>query len=146
VTLVADTSAIVALLDRRERAHRQLVELYEQSGPRWVLPWAILPEVDYLVASRLGSRVQAAFCEDLARATWNLDWGKAVDLVRASALTSQYRALEFGLVDAVVMAAAERLRAEAIVTLDLRHFAAVELTGNPKLYPRDLPKGSPIRG
>jgi hypothetical protein len=41
-------------------------------------------------------------------------------------------------VDSVVIAVAARLRAEAIATLDLRHFGAVRLPGNPKLYPRDL--------
>ena len=42
-----------------------------------------------------------------------------------------------GLVDAVVMATAERLGARAIATLDLRHFAAVAILGNPILLPRD---------
>jgi len=37
-----------------------------------------------------------------------------------------------------VIATAQRLRAEAIATLDLRHFAAVSIVGNPRLLPRDL--------
>jgi hypothetical protein len=36
------------------------------------------------------------------------------------------------------MAMAERLRAAAIATLDVRHFGAVSLRGHPKLVPRDL--------
>ncbi len=43
-----------------------------------------------------------------------------------------------GLVDAVVIATAIRLKARAIATLDLRHFAAVSIAGNPQLIPRDL--------
>jgi hypothetical protein len=35
------------------------------------------------------------------------------------------------------MAVAERLRAEAIATLDLRHFAAVSLRAPVRLLPRD---------
>jgi hypothetical protein len=31
----------------------------------------------------------------------------------------------------------ERLRADAIATLDMRHFAAVSIKGNPLLLPRD---------
>jgi len=38
----------------------------------------------------------------------------------------------------MVIAAAERLKAEAIATLDLRHFSAVSIKGNPRLLPRDL--------
>jgi len=36
------------------------------------------------------------------------------------------------------MAVSERLGAEAIATLDLRHFGAVSIKGRPKLLPRDL--------
>jgi predicted nucleic acid-binding protein len=43
-----------------------------------------------------------------------------------------------GLVDALVIAAAERLGARAVATLDTRHFAAVKIRGAPQLYPRDL--------
>jgi predicted nucleic acid-binding protein len=50
------------------------------------------------------------------------------------------KALALGLVDAVVMTIAERLRPDAIATLDLRHFAAVPIRGNPRLFPRDLPE------
>lgn len=42
------------------------------------------------------------------------------------------------MVDGVVMAVAERLRARAIATVDLRDFAAVALEGRPQLWPRDL--------
>jgi hypothetical protein len=41
-------------------------------------------------------------------------------------------------VDAAVIAAAERLRATAIATLDMRHFGAVTIRGRPRLIPRDL--------
>jgi hypothetical protein len=41
-------------------------------------------------------------------------------------------------VDAIVIATATRLKAGAIATLDLRHFAAITIPGNPKLLPRDL--------
>ena len=55
--------------------------------------------------------------------------------VQASA--EWHRALRIGLVDAVVMALAERLEVEAVATLDLRHFGAVAIKGAPRLLPRD---------
>ncbi|MCI0400639.1 MAG: PIN domain-containing protein, partial [Gammaproteobacteria bacterium] len=58
-------------------------------------------------------------------------------LERARDLNHRYRSLRLGLVDAVVIAIAERLKAEAILTLDLRHFGAVDIRGRPKLLPRD---------
>ena len=42
-----------------------------------------------------------------------------------------------GLVDGAVIAVAERLGAEAIATLDLRHFGAVAIRGRPRVLPRD---------
>ncbi len=45
--------------------------------------------------------------------------------------------LGLGLVDGVVIAVSERLRAQAIATLDLRHFGAVSIQGSPRLLPRD---------
>ena len=64
--------------------------------------------------------------------------GREADLRRANEIATRYRALRLGLVDAAVVAAAERLRATAIATLDLRHFGAVTIRGRPRLIPRDL--------
>jgi len=50
---------------------------------------------------------------------------------------ARHRSLRIGLVDGLVIALAERLEAEAIATLDLRHFAAIAIKGNPRLLPRD---------
>ena len=49
----------------------------------------------------------------------------------------QYGALTLGLVDATVIAVAERLSARAIVTVDLRDFGAVSLPPDMLLLPRD---------
>jgi predicted nucleic acid-binding protein len=137
--IVADTSAIVALVDADDRHHAALRALYEDDPGDWVLPWAIVPEVAYLLARHLGSAVEGAFMRDLAKGAWTIEWAAPDDLERACELCEQYPALRFGLVDALVMATAERLRSRAIATLDLRDFGAVRLRGTPRLYPRDLP-------
>ncbi len=142
---VADTSAIVALLSTDDRAHLDVLALYRATGRRWVLPWAILPEVDYLVAARIGGGTQAAFVDDLLDGAWSVEWGTLGDVARAQELGRRYRDLQLGLVDTVVMACAERLGATAIVTLDLRHFGAVELEGNPQILPRDQPDPTQAR-
>jgi predicted nucleic acid-binding protein len=135
--IVVDTGGIIGLLDADDRHHDRLLAIYEASGSGWVIPWAVLPEVDHLAHRRLGCRVAAAFFEDLAAGRLAVEWGDPRDLRRASALDAAYADLELGLVDAVVMAVAERLGATAIVTLDERDFGAVELAGNPEIWPRD---------
>lgn len=136
--IVADTGAVYALVDSRDRNHRTLRTLFESDPDAWVLPWAILPEVDYLVGKRLGARVEEAFLGDLAEGRLAVAWSDEEDLMVADRICRQHRALRLGLVDAVVMAVAERLEAAAIATLDVRDFGAVKLKGEPKLYPRDL--------
>ena len=112
--------------------------MFEAEPGLWVLPWAILPEVDCLVSSRLGAAVARAFRADLADGLFNVEWNNELDLQRAVELDEHYTDLSLGLVDTVVMAIAERLDAQAIATLDLRDFAPVELAGRPALWPRDL--------
>jgi hypothetical protein len=136
--IVADTGAILALLDNGDRHHDAVREIYEDGPDRWLLPWAILPEVDYLVGSELGTRAQDTFLKDIIEGSFAVEYGKQEDVVRAYAIGRKYRTLRLGLVDTVVIAIAERLRADAIATLDLRHFAAVKITGSPRLLPRDV--------
>ncbi|MEP6765220.1 MAG: PIN domain-containing protein [Gemmatimonadaceae bacterium] len=135
--IVADTGAIIALVDSDDRHHASLVNLYDADPAVWVLPWAILPEVDYLLASRVGEDAARAFRADLASGAFTIVWGVPEDLARAHALCVRYADLALGLVDGVVAAVAERLRASAIATLDLRDFGPLVLKGAPKLFPRD---------
>lgn len=138
--IVVDTSAMVALLDAADSNHSEMRELFKRSASSWLLPWAILPEVDYLVHKGLGARVQRQWQIDVDRGHYAVAWGRNEDLSRAVELNARYKDLQLGLVDAVVMSVAERLRASAIATFDYRHFGAVRLKGSPRLYPRDMEK------
>ncbi len=135
--IVADTGAILALIDKSDAHHRPMLALFDEE-PDWVLPGAILAEVDYLVGAHLGAKAQEAWLDDLASGAFQIEWGSDTDLARAREIARRHRALAIGLVDAVVMATAERLHAESIATLDLRHFGAVTIRGTPRLLPRDL--------
>ena len=136
--ILADTGAVIALVDADDRHHEALRRLFEEDPAAWVLPWAILPEVDYLLAEHVGTRTQERFAGDLATGAWTIEWGAVTDLVRADEIARRHRGLRLGLVDSVVLAVAERRKAQSIATLDLRHFAAVRLRHRPALLPRDL--------
>lgn len=128
---------MIALIDADSAQHEALRAWYDADPDQWVLPWAVLPETDYLLATRIGAHAQLAFMQDVAEAHYAVEWGSQSDLVRARVLCERYRSLALGLVDATVMAVAERLRADAIATLDLRHFGVVRLRTEPLLLPRD---------
>ena len=137
MTVIADTGATVALLDADDRHHKALLEIYRKSPTRWLLPWVTLAEVDYLTTKYLGDRCATAFHRDVAEGIFHVERGQDADLIRALAIRKRYADLAIGLVDSVVMAISERINAAAIATLDYRHFAQVQLRGQPKLYPRD---------
>lgn len=142
--IVADTGAVLALLDKSDAHHARVRELFAADPDAWLLPWAILPEIDYLVARELGASAERLWLEDLAAGAYAVEWGTAADLEAAQEISSRYRQLELGLVDCVVLAIAERLRAD-IATLDLRDFGSVRLSHNPRLLPRDA-VAPPARG
>ena len=135
--IVVATGAIVALVDADDRHHRALRTVYETCGDEWVLPWAILPEVDHLLTRHVSAQAADAFRADLAAGAFTVEWGCDEDLVRAHVLCAQYAKLELGLVDAAVLAVAERCAARAIVTVDPRDFGAVSLPRGVLLLPRD---------
>jgi len=135
--IVADTSAMLALIDADDKHHEAVRAVFEREPESWLLPWAILPEVDYLLLTHVGVRAQRSFLADLASQSFAVEWGDELHLARAHALCEQYRDLRLGLVDATVAAVAERVGARAIATLDLRHFGALLLAGAPALFPRD---------
>lgn len=60
------TSAIYALLNRRDRAHAAAVAALESDPGPYLVPAATLGEVAYLVEDRLGIKVL-----DLLLATWS---------------------------------------------------------------------------
>ena len=129
---------MLALMDRRNR-HRAVLRSALRADPEgWVVPWAVLPELDYMVARHLGAATVAMFRADVTEGRLPIEWGGADDLQRALEFDRAYRDLSLGLVDGVVMAMAERLEARAIVTLDLRDFGTVSLKGKPEIWPRDL--------
>ncbi len=127
---------MIALVDADDRHHESVRQLFEDDPDEWVLPWAILPEVDSLLAAHVGARARLAFLDDLAAGAFAVEWGDQGDLQRANALCDQYSDLNMGLVDGVVIGVAERLEAAAIATFDLRHFGAVAIEGSPRLVPR----------
>lgn len=135
--IVADTGAVVALVDADDKHHETMRGRFEEDPDEWVLPWSILPEVDYLLGAHVGRRAQNAFFRDLASGAFAIDRGQPDDLLRAEALHARYASLHLGLVDTTVIAIAERLKAHTIATLDVRHFGAVAIKGKPRLFPRD---------
>ena len=84
--IVADTGAVLALLDADDRHHDRLRTLFRQAPTRWLLPWAVLPEVDHPAHTQVGRRVADMFLADVAAGGVVIEWGTEDDLDRAVAV------------------------------------------------------------
>jgi predicted nucleic acid-binding protein len=83
----------------------------------------VIAEATCLIGSRLGARAEVKFLESLA--ALDVEAPVASDWARVAELTDRYRNFPLGGVDASVVALAERLACEIVITLDRRHFGAI---------------------
>ncbi|MBZ8182109.1 PIN domain-containing protein [Oscillatoria salina IIICB1] len=122
--LIADTSGIIALLDRDDSYHELAKKAIKNK--QVFVPVTILPEVDYLATKYLGERVARAFLKDVNNDNFHLLPFDLVDLGKASEIMGRYRDLPLGLVDASLLVLAERYSLTKILTLDRRHFNLIQ--------------------
>lgn len=121
--LLVDTGVLFALADRKDAWHKR-VRGYLESHPDTLLaPVTILPEVAYLLRHRIGAEAEGAFVASIADGEIAVEHLTRHDWRRTAALMAQYGTL--GLVDASVVAVAERLKLTAIATTDRRDFSVI---------------------
>ena len=131
--ITLDTSALYALLNRRDRGHAVAVETLNSDPGPYLVPAVTLGEIAFLVEERLGSRVLDLLLADLESGAYTLDCGEA-DLGRARQLVLRYEALSLGYVDAAVIACAERSGGR-VMTFDVRDFGVVAAEGTITILP-----------
>jgi len=129
VALIADSGGIYALYDASDRHHTATrAVLRKERGPV-IVPMAVLSELDYLLREFLSIDAELDFLEAVASGAFTLEPLPPVDVARCRELITTYRSLDLGLADSAVMATAERLGVDRILTVDERHFRAVRSKG-----------------
>ena len=93
--------------------------------PPLLMPAPVLTEVGYLLERERGAHAEAAFLRSVRAGQVMMIPLAAADLDRMAELVETYAGFPLGLVDASVIAVAERLGAGQIATLDRRHFSVV---------------------
>lgn len=121
--ITLDSSAIFALLNRRDPDHKRVkAALLQDSGP-YLVPAATLGEVAFLVEQRLGAKVMDLFLADILSGAFSLECGEG-EFGRARQLAKKYADLPLGFTDAAVAACAEA-NGKRVLTLDTRDFSLV---------------------
>jgi predicted nucleic acid-binding protein len=122
--MITDTGVVYASMDRSDPSHSGCVELLHRTGDPLVVPAPVLVELDWLGDARGVPVLDATLASVESGSIEVIDLSPA-DYTRIRELCRQYRDLGLGMVDASVVAVAERLGEETIATLDHRHFSVV---------------------
>ena len=83
----------------------------------------VIAEVSYFLSVRAGSSTEARFLRGISR--FEIEAPRADEWLRIADLVEQYADFALGATDASVIALAERLNTDLVITLDRRHFGAV---------------------
>ncbi len=122
--IVLDTSAIYALLDRRDRHHREAVAWYRTVEEELATTPLVLAEADHLASTRAGPEAARAFRRDVRAGAYVVEWWPEAPGVCVE-IAERYADLGIGLADASLVALADRLGTDRVATFDERHFRAL---------------------
>ena len=125
MALILDTGPLLAALDAADSDHARCAALLTEADEDLVVPALVMAELDYWCHERLGTDAWLVFLDDVVRGAYRVEHPVLSDLERCAGLQRQYADLALGIVDASIVALAERLAERRLGTLDHRHFAVV---------------------
>jgi predicted nucleic acid-binding protein len=134
VTVVLDTSLVLALYDADDDFHEQAASWLAELDEDLVTTPLTIAELDHLLGRMPAG--QAALYDDLERGAYAVRWW--ADAL-AESLAIARRRPDVGLADASLGALAARLRTTRIATFDHRHFRTLTDAGGApfRLLPAD---------
>jgi uncharacterized protein len=121
---VVDAGPLYATADADDQDHEACRAVLSRADLRLVIPALAVAEATYVVGRRLGAGAEATFLRGLG--ALDVEGPAPEDFDRIAQLVETYANFPLGGTDASIIALAERIGAEFVVTLDRRHFAAVK--------------------
>lgn len=121
---VVDAGPLYATADADDEDHESCREILSRADLRLVIPALVVAEATYFIGLRLGAHAEATFLRSLG--AFDVEGPATEDFSRIAELVETYADFPLGGTDASVIALAERIGAEIVITLDRRHFAAVK--------------------
>ena len=123
--LIVDAGPLYAAAARRDKHHQRCVELLSRAPRPLLVPALVVTEVSYLLGDRIGPQAELAFSRSLAAGELIVEPVLDSEWPRIAELCEQYVDLPLGIVDASVVALAERYGVGTIASLDRRHLGVV---------------------
>ena len=126
MTAILDTGFIFALTDKTDDNHARVLRVAQIiSDEPLVLPSVVIPEVCYLICSRLGHKAMRNFLNNLIISKTPIEPLLEQDLKRVTQILESYADSHLDFVDAAVIAIAERLNIIRVLTIDRRDFSLI---------------------
>jgi predicted nucleic acid-binding protein len=123
MAVLVDTGILYALADADDRWHEPARKWLTNASDLLIVPVTVLPEVTYLLQTRLGARAELAFVQSMAAGELDIEELRRQDLARCGEILRKHS--DIGFTDASIVAMAERLKIESVATTDRRHFSAI---------------------
>ena len=122
MAVIADTGALIALANANDQYHRPIRQFFGANREPVIIPCPVVPETCFILRTSMGAAVELEFLRSI-RGHLMLEHYTAADAARVIEINEKYRDAEFGFVDATVMAMAERLNIQTVLTVDHRDFS-----------------------
>jgi hypothetical protein len=123
--IVADSGPLFATADADDAHHAACAGLVRARYAELVVPATVVVEVCWLIERSLGPSAEAGFLRSAARGNVRVETVTADDYERMAELVETYADLRLGMVDASVVAVAERLKVSTVLTVNRRDFTVV---------------------
>ena len=123
--LIVDSGPLYASAATRDKNHDRCVQLLRTATRPLIVPELVVTEVAYMLGENIGVDAEVAFGRSIAAGELLVEPVDEAEWDRIVALIEAYADLPLGMVDASVVALAERLDQRQIATLDRRHFTVV---------------------
>jgi predicted nucleic acid-binding protein len=119
---LVDTGVVFAVYDRRDSNHEAAVSVLVYPGGEALLPAVVLVELAYLLNGRGLAHLVPGALQEIRSSHLQIVDLMDPDYDRIVAILEKYHDSRIDFVDACIMALAERLSVETILTFDRRDF------------------------
>jgi uncharacterized protein len=123
--IVVDSGVLIAAADVDDNHHQSCARLIAERGSEFLVPATVVVEVCWMLGRHVSVILEADLLDAIAEGELRLEDLERNDYARTSELVTIYADLPLGMVDASVVAVAERLDVREVATIDHRHFSVV---------------------
>ena len=116
---IVDSGPLIALFNASDRWHAAVLTwLRDHPQVRLLTTWPVLTEVCALLARRLSNEAALDFLRWIERGALDVDRSDAHTLSEVLSISERFADLPFDLADASVAEAADRMKIDAVLTID----------------------------